>query len=288
MSVFHPKRTGSFRHLADEPVSTIADAGFPCSPILSWGRKLVQQIVSVAAVDAAPTSASAARPAPRKLHVYFVVFALLFAAIVLTGFSRTFFIPMARGVLAKPLIVHVHGAIFFAWTALLVTQATLAATKRLRAHRKVGSIGAWLVLPMLVLGTWVATIDTIHDYGAGDGDAALSFYYGELADLAMFGLLAGGAMLLRHKPEFHKRWVLLGSLGLIGAAIGRIPEISSFNLYIFLGLIASVACYDIASRRSIHPATWIGAATLVLIGLSEEWVGSTAFWLQAAHRLMGL
>lgn len=228
------------------------------------------------------------RRAPRKLHGYFIGFAFIFAAIVLTGFSRTFFLPMARGTLSKPLIVHLHGAFFFAWTALLIAQAILAATKRLRLHRKVGSIAGWLVLPMLVLGTVVATRDTVHDFKAGDGDAALSFYYGELADLAIFGLLAGGAMLLRHKPDYHKRWVTLGSLGLIGAAIGRIPEISDFFLYIFLGLIASVAAYDIASRRAVHRATLIGAAVLLLLGLTEAQIGGTVIWLDTAHRLLGV
>jgi hypothetical protein len=121
---------------------------------------------------------------------------------------------MSRGTLSRPLIVHIHGAFFFAWTGLLIVQAILAATKRLRLHRTVGSIAGWLVLPMLVLGTIVAMRDTVHDFRAGDGDSALSFCYGELADLAMFGLLAGGAMLLRHKPDYHKRWAILGSLGL--------------------------------------------------------------------------
>ena len=54
------------------------------------------------------------RRTPRKLHGYFIGFAVIFAAIVLTGFSRTFFLPMARGTLSKPLIVHLHGAFFFA------------------------------------------------------------------------------------------------------------------------------------------------------------------------------
>jgi len=226
------------------------------------------------------------RRVPRKLHGYFIGFTLAFAAIVLTGFSRTFFIPVAQGTFSKPLVVHVHGAFFFAWTALLVLQAWLAATKRLRLHRRVGSIAGWLVLPMLVLGTIVAARDTVHDYKAGDGDAALSFFYGELADLAMFGLLAGGAMLLRNKPEYHKRWVVLGSLGLIGAAIGRIPEISGFFLYIYLGSIASVAAYDVASRRTIHRATLAGAAVLLLLGLTEERIGNTAAWLTTAHYLL--
>ena len=104
----------------------------------------------------------------------------------------------------------------------------------------------------------------------------------------MFGLLAGGAMLLRHKPDYHKRWVILGSLGLIGAAVGRIPEISAFFLYIFIGLIASVAAYDIASRRTVHRATLIGAAVLLLLGVTEGQIGNTLIWLDTAHRLLGL
>ena len=247
------------------------------------------QQVSAAAPDIRlPVASRRPRRSPRKMHSYFVAFSLIFAAIVLTGFSRTFFLPMAKGTLSKPLAVHLHGAFFFAWTGVLVAQAALAATKRLRLHRKVGSIAGWLVLPMLVLGTIVASRDTIHDFRTGDGDAALSFYYGELADLTMFGLLAGGAMLVRGKPEYHKRWVILSSLGLIGAAIGRIPQISAFGVYIFLGLIASVAAYDLASRRTIHPATAAGAAVLLILGLTEERIGNTAIWLNAAHHLLRL
>jgi hypothetical protein len=185
-------------------------------------------------------------------------------------------------------VVYIHGALFLAWTVLLVSQSMLAATRRLRAHRKVGAIAAWLVLPMLALGVIVAARDTVNDARAGQGDAALSFFYGELADLAMFGLLAGAAMLVRHRPDFHKRWVLLGSLGLIGAAVGRIPELSDFFLYIFLGLIASMALYDLYSRRAIHVATAAGAGVLLGLVLSEDYIGNTQAWLGVAHRMLGV
>jgi len=243
---------------------------------------------ALAAEPGIPPPVSRLRRVPRKLHGFFIAFTLVFALIVFTGFSRSFFLPLAHGTLSKPLIVHLHGLLFFAWTALLILQAALAATKRLRLHRRIGSIAGWLVLPMLLMGAVVAARDTIHDFKAGDGEAALSFFYGELADLAMFGLLAGGAMLLRHKPDYHKRWVILGSLGLVGAAIGRIPEISRFGLYIFLGLIAAVAAYDVASRRAVHRATVTGAAILLLLGLSEGRIGRTASWLTAAHGILGV
>ncbi|MGN6849166.1 MAG: hypothetical protein ACTHJK_06790 [Sphingomicrobium sp.] len=247
----------------------------------------MQQIASAVSVPVEESSRrqSGRRP-PRKLHGYFVLFTLLFALIVVVGFSRTFFIPVALGTFSKPMVVHVHGAFFFTWTGLLVSQAMLAANRRLRTHRKVGSIAGWLIIPMLILGTIVAVRDTVNDFRAGDGEAALSFFYGELADLSMFGLLAGAAMLLRNRPEYHKRWVILGSLGLIGAAIGRIPEISAFALYIFLAFIASVAAYDLASRRSLHPATIVGAAVLLLLGLLEDAIGNTKTWIATAHRLL--
>ncbi len=236
---------------------------------------------------AGETRTRTGRP-PRKLHVYFVVFTVLFGLLVVAGFYRTFFGPVFSGTFSRPLIVHVHGALFFGWTLLLVTQASLAATKRLRLHRAVGSAGAWLIIPMLVMGTVVAAADSAHDYRAGQGDAALVFFYGELADLAMFGVLAGGAMLLRHKPEFHKRWVIMGSLGLLGAALGRIPEILAYIDLILLILVASVAGYDLASRRTLHRATVIGAAVLLALNRTEGPIGATHLWLNTAHHLLHL
>lgn len=141
---------------------------------------------------------------------------------------------------------------------------------------------------MLALGISVAALDTIHDYHAGDGDGALSFFYGELADLGMFGALAGAAMLLRNKPEYHKRLVILGSLGLLGAAFGRITEIAAYYPYLFVGLIASVFAYDLASRRALHPATLVGAALLLLVNFTEVPIGDSGIWIATAHKMFGV
>jgi hypothetical protein len=226
------------------------------------------------------------RRVPRKLHAFFVGFTIIFTVLVLAGFGRSFFIAVATATFSRPPIVHIHAALFFGWTALLLLQPVLAATRRLRMHRKIGSLSAWLILPMLITGSVVAARDTINDFNAGEGDERLAFFYGELADLAMFGLLTGAAMLLRNKPETHKRWVILGSLGLLGAAVGRLPEISSFGFYIFSGLIASVAVYDVASRRSVHWATIVGAAVLLVLNLTQTAIGNSSAWLHAAHYLL--
>lgn len=223
---------------------------------------------------------------PRKYHTYFVGFTSLFVLLVLTGFLRTFFIPVAQGTFVRPLILHAHIAVFFTWTAIFFVQTILAASGRLKAHRKVGSVAGWLIIPVLILGTVVAARDTVHDFYAGDGEAALSFFYGELADLVMFGVLAGGAMLFRTKPEYHKRWIILSSLALLGAAVGRIPEIRDFFLFIYVGLIATVAVYDIVSRRAIHLATVTGAAILLILNLTQQAIGDARWWLDFSHLLL--
>ena len=226
------------------------------------------------------------RQRPRKLHAYFIAFALVFALFVITGFSRTFFIPLARGTFSRPLIVPIHGALFFTWTVILLLQAILAATKQLRLHRAIGSFAGWLIVPMLLMGTLVAVRGTLRDFHTGQGDAALSFFYGELADLTMFGLLAGSAMVLRNRPDFHKRLVVLGSLGLLGAATIRIPEIRASANYILLGFIASVATYDLISRRAVHLATVIGAVVLLTLAPTEELIGNAHAWISASHYLL--
>ena len=70
--------------------------------------------------------------------------------------------------------------------------------------------------------------------------------------------------------------------------MGRIPEIHGYVLYIFLGLIASVAVYDVASRRTLHLATIIGASVLLALNLSEELIGNTQAWLSVSHRMLGI
>ena len=235
---------------------------------------------------ASPKTAASRRRPGKKLHWYFILFTAVYVLFVLAGFSRSFFIPVAQGTFSRPPIVHVHAALFFGWTGLLLVQALLASTGRLRLHRKMGSAAAWLVVPMLILGAVVSARDAINDFNSGEGEERLSFLYGEFADLAMFGLLTGAAMLLRNKPEFHKRWVIMGSLGLLGAALGRIDEVSDWGFFIFVGMIASVGLYDLASRRAIHVATIMGAAVLLVLNLSQGPIGDSAVWLSTAHRLL--
>ena len=88
-----------------------------------------------------------------KRKGFYVGVSLLIVAIVLAGFMPSF-VNMAVGA-PRPWFMHVHGAIFLGWLALLVCQAVLAARGKIALHRRVGELGVaygalvWMVVVML-------------------------------------------------------------------------------------------------------------------------------------------
>src|SRR5262245_15706509 len=76
---------------------------------------------------------------------FFVGFAVTVTLLVLVGFTRTFFVPLARQVFVAPWFVYAHAACFFAWISLLVTQSVLVASRRTPVHRRLGQVAFGLV-----------------------------------------------------------------------------------------------------------------------------------------------
>src|SRR5262245_66337869 len=75
---------------------------------------------------------------PRRFYLGMVGFMIL---MVLVGFWPSYFGPLLRGAAARPWVIHLHGIVFMGWMALLMTQVALAASGRIRAHRKLGNFG---------------------------------------------------------------------------------------------------------------------------------------------------
>ena len=62
--------------------------------------------------------------------------------LVVLGFGPTYFYrPFIRTTDSLTILVHVHGALMTAWTALFVVQVGLAATGRIVPHRQLGQVG---------------------------------------------------------------------------------------------------------------------------------------------------
>jgi len=84
---------------------------------------------------------------------FFFWMTVVMSLFVFSGFALTYWIPMAGGSLAPlPPVVHLHGAFFFSWMALLVVQAALVNTRNVRWHMSLGTFGISLGTGVFLMG----------------------------------------------------------------------------------------------------------------------------------------
>ena len=106
----------------------------------------------------AETRAPKASLNKRRERLFYTGMAAAFVITVFAGFSRTFYLrPVFHPEPLLPLL-YVHGFIFTLWIALMLTQTTLIATRRTRAHMQLGIAGGLLALLMVAIGTITAVI----------------------------------------------------------------------------------------------------------------------------------
>ena len=75
--------------------------------------------------------------AGQKAGYFYVWMAAVCALIAFGAFAPTYWLQLSAGTFVGPPLLHIHGALFFAWTLLLLSQTALAANGRLESH------GAW-------------------------------------------------------------------------------------------------------------------------------------------------
>ncbi len=227
-------------------------------------------------------------PAPpgRAPRLYLVWFSVGVATIVLLGFTRTFFLPLVRHAFAAPWFVYIHGALFFAWIALLVAQAHLVAARQVPRHRSLGRVAAVLIPLMVASGVIVALWSTARDYRAGGGPPRIAFFYGQLTDLAMFTGFAVAALLARRRPPLHKRLILLATLAVFGAAAARVPIIGAASNYVTLVFLLALAGYDWRSSGRLHPLTLAGGLVLMAGTFTQDAIGASPLWQELGPALI--
>ena len=229
------------------------------------------------------------RARARRASRFYRIAALLALLAVLVGFAPSFYL---KFLFHKPppltALLVVHGVVMTAWFALFVVQAQLAASRNLRLHRRLGAGGVALAAAVLVLGTTVAI--TGARLGHSPGPPPLVFLAVPLGDMVVFAVLAGSALLLRRNTEAHKRLMLLAFVGLLTAAIARMPMIGN-NIIAAFGsaVLFAGACvaWDTWRHRRLHPAFAWGFALLALSWPLRLWIAGTEGWQAVARWLTG-
>src|SRR5262249_13241185 len=134
-------------------------------PSLEVSVQITNQVVEVMAM--ASLSQSVPAPAARKLvtrnnglleQYFYLAMSLLFAAIVVTGFSRTVNQNLFHPAIPRPFLLWVHGAAFSGWIAFYILQSALVRSCNVKLHRQLGWIGAGLAALMAPLGVTIAII----------------------------------------------------------------------------------------------------------------------------------
>jgi hypothetical protein len=233
-------------------------------------------------------SASLARPQDRR---FYGGMALLIAAIVFAGFSRTFFLSRwLDGPTLSPLRI-VHGLVFTAWIVLFMTQTALIAGGRRDIHRRLGVAGAVLAAAMVVVGTILA-IRNAREGGAPPGVPPLPFLIIPLFDMLVFAPLVAAAVWYRRRSETHKRLMLIATISLLAAPVARLPTaLAAAGPLFYFGvvdlLLLTGVLYDLATRRKVHPVYVWGGLAILASQVIRLALSGTGAWLAVAAWLTG-
>lgn len=189
---------------------------------------------------------------------------------------------MLRAPLPSP-ILHIHGAAFTLWMILFLVQSALISARRVKWHRSLGIVAFCLPPIMIVLGV-IAALDALHRkvmIGPLDPSVSLAI---PLLGISWFTVVIFASWRARRRPDVHKRLILIATIALTDAALGRFPwdrmgMSPAAGAVTGLGiLILLVIAYDLVSLHRIHRSTMWAAPITFAVGAFSVPLGMTAGW----------
>jgi hypothetical protein len=234
----------------------------------------------------AVTRGTAARKFQPSFHLWMV---LIMAGFVFTGFGISYIEPLLAGTFKPaPPIVHLHGAVFFSWIVLLITQSMLINVRNVRLHRSLGTFGIAIGTLVTVMGATMqivsASITTLK--GAGPG----IFFLGFVAPPS-FAILFAMAIRAVRTPEIHRNLILIATISVLMPGINRVymkgvglPYVPFFLTYLTMDvLLVAVLWHERRVTGRISRPTWIGAAIVFVPQLFLKLVSSQPWWADVVH-----
>lgn len=240
---------------------------------------------------------------PARRGRFFFWQAIACAAVAIGGFLPTYWLQLYPRTFKGPPLLHIHGLLCTAWIVFLAIQTWLVSENRIRRHRDWGLAGISLATMVVVVGVATAIVALQSELGRGYGDLARSFLITPLAAIFRFALFTGAAIALVHRSEWHKRLIIVGTVGLIEAAAARFgflmgvghgpglrpgffpppPALMPVIIGLLLQLIIVAGMiHDKRTRGAIHPAWIVGMTLSVAVILLKVPLSTTSEWLAFA------
>ena len=208
----------------------------------------------------------------KKNYFFFAGIVMLLLALI--GFSDNLFFDVQQESNSDPKFI-IHGLFFLAWFVIFVIQTGFIRNRNYKAHIALGSTGM-----LIGLGVVVSTFFVFA--AVYEGWSKMPFYVKAnrifTTSFAIFVLLA---YLNRKKAAKHKRFLLMGTLYVLGPILDRVP--SKFGDYTFTQHIIfevivwnlffiTLFIYDWLTLRKIHPVSWLGCVWFYLVWLLSLYI----------------
>lgn len=230
-------------------------------------------------------------------------------AIAVLGFAPSYFVPLARGTGSWPLLIHLHGLLFFGWVVFFWWQTRRILNGEVRSHRAWGLFGIALGTIMVCAAFAVVAMRIGVHQRAGFDVEGRRFAWIGISDLLIFASLLAFAIARAGQPDTHKRLMLMATIALLGPPIGRwvllavgtfttlpgagsgapppvtaayVPHILSF------ALVAVAMTREMRTIGRVHPAYLVSFAAMVvqLVTLTRIANSRTWQWIAGAMASM--
>ena len=150
---------------------------------------------------------------------------------------------------------------------------------------RLGIAGGVLAVLMVLIGTLTAIVRAKTVNAPPGFPNPLVFLTIPLGDMLVFAVLISRAFYFRRRADIHKRLMLLATIGILPAAVARVPFDFILNAgpVGFFGLadlfIIPVLIWDLATRGRPHRATVLAAAIIVISQPLRIVIGNTHAWI---------
>lgn len=197
---------------------------------------------------------------------FFFVMACVMGLVIVAGFSSNLL--LGRSSFSVPLIHHAHAFVFFGWVILYVLQNGLVAAGNVALHRRLGVLAlAWL--PAMVALGIAMTVLSVRK-GAPFFFDVHEFLIGNVLGILTFAILAGAAIAMRARADWHRRLMFCSMAILTGPGLGRLLPMPLFIPWAWWAAIVVSLVFPLvgmaADRRRtgrVHRAWYWGLGAIV-------------------------
>jgi hypothetical protein len=222
---------------------------------------------------------------------FYMLTGLAMCAMVILGFSRTYYLKAWFDTPPLTLRLHLHGFLLSLWLVTFVAQIWLVSAQRLALHKRMGFAAA-ILAGLVVIATYAAAIEAARLGGDRGGLTAADRLYSSLLVVTMFGALVALGIAFRRRRDIHKRLMFLATLSVLGPGITRAVAllaghgIRDSHIAVESALLLTALLHDWRTRGRPHWVWWVGGALVIGLQWTRRLVGRSEAWAQIGNWLI--